>query len=173
MSTPRLSYQESCQKLEGYLGEGVVPPMPDHLPRHDDEELGVSFFRTAVQDDLSDLSLPRTFFGRSEISDSAFRNCDLTESNLCWNDFIDVDFSDAVLAKSDLRASLFQRVKFVRADLRGADLRRSTFESCAFEGALLEGAIATTEQRPTMGLTPTQVAEIAWTDDEGDEPEGG
>jgi hypothetical protein len=131
----------------------VIPPLPDHLPRPDDEEpLGVSFFRTFVGegDDLSGLFLPHTFFGRSEINDAAFRNTDFTESNLCWNDFVDVDFTDAVLAGSDMRASLFQRVRFVRTDLRRADLRRSTFEGCAFEGALMEGAIVTQKQKAMM-----------------------
>jgi uncharacterized protein YjbI with pentapeptide repeats len=62
--------------------------------------------------DFSDLTLPRTFFGRSELDGTAFRNTDLTESNLCWNDFNGV----------------------------GADLRRSSFTGCIFEGALLKGA---------------------------------
>jgi hypothetical protein len=88
MPNPRLSYEESCRRLQkDYLGEGAVPPLPDHLPRPDDEEpLGVSFFRTFVgeRDDLSNLFLPHTFFGRSEINDAVFRNTDFTESNFCW-----------------------------------------------------------------------------------------
>ena len=154
----------------------MIPPLPDRLPRPDDEEpLGVSFFRTFVGegDDLSNLFLPHTFFGRSEINDAAFRNTDFTESNLCWNDFVDVDFTDAVLAGSDMRASLFQRVRFVGTDLRRADLRRSTFEDCAFEGALMEGAIVTQMQEAMMGLSKSQIDDVAWSDDEGDEPDGG
>jgi uncharacterized protein YjbI with pentapeptide repeats len=150
--------------------------MPDHLPRADDEEpLGVSFFRTFVGegDDLSNLYLPHTFFGRSEINHPAFRNTDFTKSNLCWNDFIDVDFSDAVLAGSDMRASLFQRVKFIKTDLRNTDLRRSTFENCIFEDALMKGAIATHDQKRMLGLGESQMADVAWCDDEGDEPDGG
>lgn len=177
MPDPRLSYEASCRRLQrDYLGEGVIPPLPDHLPRPDDEEpLGVSFFRTFVGegDDLSNLSLPHTFFGRSEIKDAAFRNSDFTESNLCWNDFADVDFTDAVLAGSDMRASLFQRVKFVRTDLRRADLRRSTFEGCTFDGAVMKGAIVGHRQRATMALSSSQIEEVAWSDDEGDEPDGG
>src|SRR6267378_5141446 len=127
MPNQRLSYEESCRRLQkDYLGEGVIPPLPDHLPRSGDEEpLGVSFFRTFIGegDDLSNLFLPHTFFGRSEVNDATFRNTDFTESNLCWNDFVDVDFTDATLADSDIRASLFQRVRFVRTDLRCADLR--------------------------------------------------
>lgn len=177
MPNPRLSYEESCQRLQkDYLGEGVTPPLPDHLPQAGDEEpLGVSFFRTFVGegDDLSDLYLPHTFFGRSEINDAAFRNTDFTESNLCWNDFIKVDFTDAVLAGSDMRASLFQHVKFVRADLRRADLRHSTFEECSFEGALMKGVILTKNQKSMMGLSPSQIEEVAWSSHEGPEPDGG
>ncbi len=176
MPNPRLSYEESCQRLQkDYLGEGVVPPLPDHLPRPDDEEpLGVSFFRTFVGegDDLSDLFLPHTFFGRSEINDAAFRNTDFTQSNLCWNDFVDVDFTDAILAGSDMRASQFRHVKFVGTDLRGADLRRSTFEGCIFEDALMKGAIVTPNQKVMMGLSNSQIEEVVWSEDEGDEPEG-
>jgi uncharacterized protein YjbI with pentapeptide repeats len=149
--------------------------MPERMPRYDDEELGVSFFRTFVgeHDDLSNLTLPRTFFGRSEINDVLFRNTDLSESCLCWNDFIDVDFSDAVLARSDLRASNFTRVKFIRTDLRDADLRRSFFEDCTFEGALLDRAILSYTQAEQLQLTETQRQVIAFTKDEGPEPDGG
>ena len=90
----RRSYEESCRLLQrlGYLGEGIIPPIPDHPgydPEKDDEDLlGVTFFRTWVgvgrpfglqpsnpegwvdvaEHDLENLTLPRTFFGRSEIS---------------------------------------------------------------------------------------------------------
>jgi len=177
MPNPRLSYEDSCRRLQkDYLGEGVIPPLPDHLPGPDDDEpLGVSFFRTFVGegDDLSNLFLPHTFFGRSEINNALFRNTDFTESNLCWNDFIDVDFTDAVLAGSDMRASIFQRVRFVGSDLRRADLRRSTFEGCTFEGALMEGAFVARSQRGMMALSAGQTEGVLWSDDEGDEPAGG
>jgi len=177
MPNTRLSYEESCRRLQqDYLGDGVIPPLPDHLPRPDDEEpLGVAFFRTFVGegDDLSNLFLPRTFFGRSEINHAAFRNTDFSESNLCWNDFVHVDFTDAILTGSDLRASLFQCVRFVRTDLRRAGLRRSTFEACVFEGALMEGAILTQNQKAMMELSQGQLDDIAWSSDEGDEPDGG
>jgi BTB/POZ domain-containing protein KCTD9 len=68
------------------------------MPQDDDEgEPGVSFFRTYVGGDnagLRNLTLPRTFFGQSEIRDVDFSNTDFTESNLCWNDFIDANFTD-------------------------------------------------------------------------------
>jgi uncharacterized protein YjbI with pentapeptide repeats len=170
----RLGYEDSCRKLQGdYLEMDEIPPMPDHLPRLDDESPGLSFFRTRLEDDLGNLTLPRTFFGRSEIVKSSFRNTDLTESSLCWNNFIDVDFSDAILAGSDLRAAIFHRVKFVRTDLRRADLRRATFEECSFEGALLEGAVMTLGQKRTLPLSKEQKAVVAWTWRAGKEPEGG
>jgi len=83
--------------------------------------LGIQFFRTYVEDaDLSNLTMPGTFFGRSEITRSSFRNTDLRSSTLCWNDFVAVDFSDACLADCDLRASTFDGCTFERADQRGA-----------------------------------------------------
>jgi uncharacterized protein YjbI with pentapeptide repeats len=79
----------------GWPDSEPAPPIPQRKPRYDDDEtLGVSFFRTRVAGDLSGLTLPRTFFGRSEIKGASFRGTDLRESRLCWNDFIDVDFSE-------------------------------------------------------------------------------
>jgi BTB/POZ domain-containing protein KCTD9 len=176
MAYNRASYEDSVRRLQkDYLEPGEIPPMPERMPRYDDEQLGVSFFRTFVgeHDDLSNLTLPRTYFGRSEINDALFCNTDLTESRLCWNDFIDVDFSDAVLARSDLRASTYTRVKFNRADLRGADLRRSLFDHCSFEGARLDGAILTCAQAKLIQLTDAQHQVIAFTDEDGPEPDGG
>ena len=177
MTHQKLGYEDSCRRLQpDYIDPGTIPPMPRRLPRHDDPEpLGVSFFRTFVGEgeDLSNLTLPRTFFGRSEINDAAFRNTDLTESNLCWNDFIDVDLTGAVLARSDLRASQFLRVRFDGADLRGADMRRSSFINCRFETARLDGAVLTRKQGQRMSLSEEQRAVIAWTNDDGPEPGGG
>jgi uncharacterized protein YjbI with pentapeptide repeats len=177
MTKARLSYEDSVGRLQqDYIDPGAIPPLPVRMPRHDDPEpLGVSFFRTFVGegDDLSNLTLPRTFFGRSEINDASFQNTDFTESCLCWNDFVDVDFTDAVLVRSDLRASVFNRVRFVRTDLRGVDMRRSSFEDCVFDAALMEGAILTREQVSSLNLTNEQRAQIVSTDDEGPEPGGG
>jgi uncharacterized protein YjbI with pentapeptide repeats len=176
MEQKRLSYEDSCRRLQqDYLAPGHVPPIPDHLPQGDTEPLGVTFFRTFVGDgdDLGNLTLPRTFFGRSEINDASFRNTNLKESNLCWNDFIHVDFTDAVLAGADLRASVFSHVKFLRTDLRGADMRRSSFENCVFDGALMEGAILSHGQRSELDLSDEQRAKIEWTNDDGPEPDGG
>ena len=172
----RQSYDASCTRLQqDYLDEGDVPPIPDRVPQYDDEEpLGVNFFRTEiVEDDLSNLTLPRTFFGRSEINNVSFHNTDLSESNLCWNDFIRVDFSSAILARSDLRASVFSSTSFEAADLRGSDLRQSTFSECTFTGALMAGAILTVSQGSTLSLSDQQREQIAWTDTDGAEPGGG
>jgi BTB/POZ domain-containing protein KCTD9 len=171
----RLDYKESCQRLSvlGIADCDPPPPIPNRLPRHDDDDVGVSFFRTSVQGDLSDLTLPRTFFGRSEISDARFRNADLHESNFCWNDFVDVDFSDSVLSGSDLRASQFERVSFIGANLGSADLRHSTFTQCKFDRASMAGTILTKRQGEGLSLSPAQISAINWVEDEGEEPEGG
>jgi uncharacterized protein YjbI with pentapeptide repeats len=177
MSSSRLSYEESCRRLQKqYLDENSIPPIPDHLPQYDDEEpLGVSFFRTFVGEgeDLSNLTLPRTFFGRSEINNVIFQNTDLSESNLCWNDFTDVDFTNATLTSSDLRASNYERVKFIATDLTNADMRQSWFKDCDFEGACMAGTVLTREQGKNLRLTEKQHAEVAWTDESGEEPGGG
>jgi len=71
--------------------------LSERAPRHDDEQLGVSFFRTRLADvTLDGLTLPRTFFGRSEIRGVSFPVTDLSESTANWNDFIDVDFSPPI-----------------------------------------------------------------------------
>jgi BTB/POZ domain-containing protein KCTD9 len=173
---PRLGYEESCRRLQPrHLDSGAIPPLPARVPQSDDEVLGVSFFRTLVDgtDDLANLTLPRTFFGRSEIAGASFRNTDLSESNLCWNDFIDVDFTHGRLAGSDLRASRFAQVRFISSDLARADLRQSLFEECVFKDATMAGTVLTSAQGRRMPLSDRQRAEIAWTDDDGPEPMGG
>jgi len=173
----RLSYEESCRLLQrlGCLGEGTVPPMPARRPRHDDgEPLGVSFFRTFLGEvDLENLTLPRTFFGRSEVGPMSFRNTDLSESSLCWCDLNGVDFTGCDLSDSDLRASQFIKVEFVRADLRNADLRHSIFEGCDFTDADLRGAKLTYLQGAKLRLSDEQKKGIDWRFMGGEEPEGG
>jgi uncharacterized protein YjbI with pentapeptide repeats len=177
MQSARLSYEESCKRLQPkFIDEGSFPPMPQRRPQANDEEPhGVSFFRTFVGEgeDLSNLTLPRTFFGRSEIDDASFKNTDLSESNLCWNDFTDVDFTDATLTGADLRASNYCRVNFTSADLTNADLRGSWFKDCNFDGTRMIGATLTRDQITKLNLSDRQRAEISWTDDTGPEPAGG
>jgi BTB/POZ domain-containing protein KCTD9 len=178
MTIIRLDYENSCYRLQanGYLEEGTMPPIPHRLPQYDDEEpLGISLLRYFFDEgeDFSSLTLPRTFFWRSQINNVSFQNTDLSESNLCWNAFNAVNFTDAVLANSDLRASDFVDVKFISADLTNSDLRISWFQGCDFSNALMNGTILTFEQGETLDLTDKQRAEIAWTTDDGIEPDGG
>ena len=175
-SHARRDYEQSCRELqrEGWVAAGDVPPMPAQRPgARDEEPLGVSFFRTRVSGDFSNLTLPRTFFGRSEVNGASFRNTDLSESTLCWNDFIGVDFRDGSLRGGDLRAADFRGVNFSRCDLRDADLRRSGFEGCDFTDADLRGAKMTTDQEAGMGLSELQREGVSWQDADGDEPDGG
>jgi len=175
LPTERLDYEASCRRLH-QLGftESEYLPKPGHRPQYDDEEpLGVNFFRTTVTGDLSDLTLPRTFFGRSEIRQAFFRNTDLEESNLCWNDFTDVDFTSANLSRCDMRASLFERVLFDNCELGLADLRRSSFVGCSFKGASMKGTVLAYEQKNDLSLSDVQISEIAWMNDPGEEPAGG
>jgi uncharacterized protein YjbI with pentapeptide repeats len=178
MSQARLSYADSIHRLQdlGFLEPDEQPRMPVRLPQPEDEEpLGPRFFRTFVGEgaDLSNLTIPRTFFGRSEIGNASFRNTDLSESNLCWNDFTDTDFTVATLARADLRSSIYTRVIFTRADLRGADMRRAEFEGCIFDGAIMKGVILTRRQGARLGLSHAQKDVIDWRDDDGPEPGGG
>ncbi len=134
----RKPYRESCQFLKDQqlLEADALPELPERAPRHDDEHLGVSFFRMLLADArLEYLTLPRSFSARSEIRGISFRGTDLAESTLCWNDFVDVDFGEADLSRADLRASIFQRVNFRAAVLHGADLRQTTFRGCNFADA--------------------------------------
>jgi uncharacterized protein YjbI with pentapeptide repeats len=178
MNERRLDYDRSLGRLRelGFLGADERPSMPDHVPQpEDDEPLGLSFFRTFVGEEanLSNLSITRTFFGRSEIKGASFQNTDLTESNLCWNDFIDVDFSDAILASTDMRSSVYTRVKFMRSDLRCADMRHANFEDCEFDAALMDGTVLTRLQAARLRLSDTQKRAIEWREDDGPEPSGG
>lgn len=195
----RSSYEESCRILQQlkYLGEGIIPPIPEHPgydPENDDEDhRGITFFRAWVgvgrpfglqpfdpagwedvpEHALDNLTLPRTFFGKSEIGPISFKNTDLSESTLCWNDFIKVDFTDADLSGADLRAAIFRQVAFVRTNLRNADLRRSNFEVCDFTDADMRGAKLTREQTEQIALSHQQQNVIDWQESEGDEPPGG
>src|ERR1043166_7617854 len=170
--TTRLSYDLSCARLReiGLLRRDEHPPMPERVPKYDDDEpLGVNIFRTRLDDgiDLSDLTLPRTFFGRSEINGVLFRNSDLRESNLCWNDFKGTDFSEADLSGSDMRSSLFKNVLFVTSNLNGTDLRRSAFIDCSFELAKMKGAVLTHQQGTMIHLSSMQIADVDWRHESG------
>jgi uncharacterized protein YjbI with pentapeptide repeats len=172
----RKPYKESCQFLKDQqlLEGGTLPELPERAPRYDDERLGVSFFRTQLADRrLENLTLPRTFFGRSEIRGVSFRGADLSESILCWNDFVDVDFSEADLSRVDLRASIFRRVSFRAAVLRGADLRQTSFNGCNFTDADLAAAKLSRSVIWFFRLSSAQRRSVNWQFGSGPEPGGG
>jgi uncharacterized protein YjbI with pentapeptide repeats len=178
----RKSLEDTWQYLES---QSQHPPRhPDGqpfvheaMPNYDDEELGFNYFKNRVEDaDNGNLSLPRTFIGRSSLIRVSFANSDLSSSRMCWNDFDECDFSKADLSGCDMRASQFKGCTFRDAVLRGADLRRSSFEDCDFAGADLAGAVAKEEDNDGCVqdyLTGEQQAVMAWTPDRGPEPPGG
>src|SRR5271170_5636333 len=93
-SSPRQSLEATWKYLEN---DGLEMPrktdgtpfVPPTMPNHDDPEpLGFSYFKNGLENaDLGNLSLPRTFFGRSSFDRVSFNNTDLSESRMCWNDF--------------------------------------------------------------------------------------
>ncbi len=159
---------------QGWIAQGECPKMPAHQPRYDDIELGVNFFRTRVAGvKFQRLTLPRTFISRSEINNSSFHDCDLSESVMNWNNFENVDFTSASLKACDLRSCNFHLVDFRRASLMRADLRHCRFESCDFTDADLTGSKLGRTIRASLVLTKGQIATIDWQVTEGPEPPGG
>src|SRR5947209_2717506 len=87
----RKSLEETWRYLEAE-GESVPrdaagrPFVPTRMPSIDDDEpLGFSYFRSRLGDaDNSNLTLPRTYFGRSLLHRVSFANTDLSESRMCW-----------------------------------------------------------------------------------------
>lgn len=172
----RLPYNESCRQLQsqGHL-RAEIPALPSHRPQvGDDGSPGIRFFSTLLEEcRLDNLTLPRTFFGRSEVVSVSFENTDLHESTLCWNDFNEVTFTDADLSDCDLRASIFRDTSFVRANLRNSDLRRSNFKECDFTDADMRGAKLTRKQGEQTHLSERQKAEVDWQESDGEQPPGG
>jgi len=172
----RLNYQESIKFLQAEQWQTVdeFPSMPARMPHYDDEDLGFSFFRTVARDGkLDNLTLPRTYFGRSKLKDMSFRNTGLSESAMCWNDFIGVDFTGACLRGCDMRASVWEECSFAGADLSYADLRLSTFTKCDFSQAFLTGTRITRSRAGEFPLSEKQRLEVDWQDEEGESPAGG
>ena len=161
----RLSYEESCVQLGHDPSD--IPPLKDRPPRSDDEVLGLSFYKSGIeQEEWRSLTVPRTFIGRSLIEDTSIVDCDLSESVLCWNDFISVDFSESDFSQADMRYSIFLSVNFSNCILRHADFRGSGIEECDFSGADLAGAILETPEHGRLPLTPEQKNSIQWVDAE-------
>jgi len=145
------------------------------MPRYDDEgSLGIRFFRARlVEEKLDRLTLPRTFFGRSEICAVSFRETNLSESSANWNGFFDVDFTMSNLSDCDFRACVFERVCFAHALLHVVDFRWCTFTDCNFAGAEMSGVKLTKETVASLGLSTEQRSAIDIHESDGDEPTGG
>jgi uncharacterized protein YjbI with pentapeptide repeats len=172
----RMTYEQSCAELQrqSWIDSTEFPKMPLRPPRYDDVEFGISFFRTRVEGaKFEGLTIPRTFVARSEIANSSFDNCDLSESVMNWNDFENVDFVSANLDGCDLRGCNFRQVNFTRARLRGSNLRHGSFDSCNFADADLTGAKLVRIPGKLPKLTIAQVAAVDWQIADGPEPEGG
>jgi hypothetical protein len=180
----RRSLKDTWEHLEA--GGRAMPRAKNGRPRvlkkmahpYDDRKAPLDYFRSGLDDaDYSNLTLPRLFFGRSLIERVSYRNTDLSQSWMCWNDFIDCDFSGADLSGCEMRASIFNRCQFVGADLSKADLRRSTFEGCDFTGATLRGTRADhvygDEYELEERLSDEQHGMMEWDEDPGPEPDGG
>jgi hypothetical protein len=180
----RRGLEETWRWLEEHGEEAPRDPqgrpfVPPRMPSYDDQApLGLTYYKTQlVATDRSNLTLPRTYFGRSLLERVDFRNTDLSESRMCWNDFVGCDFSGADLSGCDLRASNFEGCKFVGTNLGTADLRRSYFSGCDFTDAVLAGAVTDYPDAEKYGLldllTKAQRAVMDWRDDPGPEPAGG
>ncbi len=159
--------------LEMPRGSEGEPFVPAAMPNHNDDTLGFSFFRGRWDEaDFSSITIPRTFFGRSTLNGVDFRDTDLTESRMCWNDFTKCDFRGADLSRCDMRASKFVDCDFGGAILRNADLRRSSFRGPEFTGADMRGAVADDDVY-TIGIGDDQYETMNWQDEPGEEPPGG
>jgi Pentapeptide repeats (8 copies) len=172
----RLDYEASCKRLHE-LGWPDSEPLRPSLSANPDTTMmrrsaSVSFARAwrAI--------CPALRF-REPFSDAPKSREPLFAARICANrDFagtilLIVDFSETILSDADLRASLFERVSFAGTDLRSADLRRSTFTNCVFDRASMKGTILTRRLGKTLSLSGSQLSEINWTDDDGEEPVGG
>ncbi len=95
----------------------------------EDEQSGFGYFRNLVYEgDLHNLTMPRTFFGKSEIGLFSFRNTDLSESTMRWNDWLDCDFTEANLSRGHASfafcAMQFHLVNTLRRRSAAFQLRR-------------------------------------------------
>jgi BTB/POZ domain-containing protein KCTD9 len=174
-----MAQRRSLEETWRHLGDDMPrdtlgnPFVPSAMPNYDDDILGFSFFRHIIEDgDFSDLTLPRTYFGRSGFERVNFRNTDLSGSRMCWNDFTECDFSKADLSGCDMRASRFQDCRFDGTVLCRADLRHSSFEGSSFTEADMSHAIADKNESIDC-LTELQFATMNLHADSGPEPPGG
>lgn len=175
--TERLSLDATWDYLESI---GIEPPrdaqglpcvVTDNPYNHSYDDR-LTFFRTYIRDlDFSCLTMPNSFFGRTQIDAFNFRNTDLSGSYMQENDWLDCDFTSANLSKCSLIA-LFYNCNFNGADLRGADLRDGGFYNCDFTNAILADACLRPEQAQDLPLSELQRLVINWQcPDESDEDE--
>ncbi len=156
------------------IDPGPIPSMPQRPPRHDDEILGMSFFRTMLAESrIEHMTLPRVFFCRSEIRATSFQGSDLSESTANWNDFVDIDFSEADISRSDFRGCNFERVRFNGAKLVGVDFRHCRFAKCDFNGADVSAAKFTRNTGLSLRLSSEQMQVVDWQTNDGEVPDGG
>jgi uncharacterized protein YjbI with pentapeptide repeats len=163
----RRSYHESFTVLnEAVEIVGEPRPVVTRPPRADDLEFGPSIIRTLVEGaDLSDLTLPGLYVGRSELRRVFLAGSDLRLSTFNWNDVSACSFYRCDLSGADLRACNFERCSFTQAELTQADMRHSTFRDCDFTGARLGGTLLLPSQRALLLLSTEQDAVIAWSDE--------
>jgi uncharacterized protein YjbI with pentapeptide repeats len=123
--------------------------------------------------DFENLTLPRTLIDRCRFHGISFRNSDLHLS-LLSGEFIDCDFSEAVLICAHLGQASFFACRFLHAILIGAELRGATLEHCDFTGADLTGARLDRTLKMTLPLSDLQrriMVDWRAPDDEGPDEE--
>lgn len=179
----RLTAEHSFKHIRdsGWDAPDEASALPAKMPSVSDTELGLRFFRTCVSNEqFDDLTIPRTFYGRSEIKSVTFECSDLSESRMCWNDWEHCDFRGANLSGCDLRRSTFEYCYFIGTNLTGADLRGARFEKCSFSGAVMRGVKLEKQFRlsrwlraKALKLSPEQIRDINWVTIVGEEPPGG
>jgi hypothetical protein len=180
MPEQRLPWRQSLKMLRS---RGVRLPVGRYAPKDpteiDTPDLGKPHrglrFHDAVYEeiDFENLSLRRTLIERCRFHGVSFRNTDLGQSCLAA-EFIDCDFSDAVLICANLAGSAFFACRFRNAALIGSELRGATLEHCDFTDADLTGARLDRVLKESLPLSDTQrrlMVDWRSPDDEGpDEP---
>ena len=166
--TSRLSLEATWELLEmanyGPLwDEGHQPLVPTQALTEDTEEEDFTFFRTFLREaNLSRMTLPRTYFGRTGFELVSFLDSDLKQSYMCENDWLDCDFTAADLSETDMSSSLYYGCRFKRAILNDADLREAEFVDCDFTEAEMRGAVLSHEQADIFLWSERQRAAIDW-----------
>jgi len=154
----RPSYADSIGVLKDRVGIiGDALEVVDRLPRHDDEVLGPSIFRTLVEDvSLDGLTLPGLYVGRTLLRRVSFAGSELRLAAFNWCGIADCNFEGADFTGADLRACQFEGCSFRRATLARADLRCSNFKGCRFDEASLDGALLY-GRKGLLGMLPRLV----------------